>query len=257
MTDPHGLVFEPAAEDYERGRPAWPAELLEGVDADAVLDLAAGTGKLTRLLVRRFPRVVAVEPLPAMRALLERLVPEAEALAGAAEAIPLPDASVGAVFVAEAFHWFDAHAAAAEIARVLRPGGTLLLAFNLWDGPFDPPLPEEARRALDAAFARGGRPGVHRVLAGEWKAGFAGLPFAPLEERRIAREHTADREGVVAYYLSVSSIAWLPAAEREELRAELRRHVPCVAHRLAITTHAFTARRLPDVPDEPALPETA
>lgn len=241
--DPHGLVFDPAAEDYERGRPGWPAELLEGVEGDVVLDLAAGTGKLTRLLVERFPRVVAVEPLAGMRALLERAVPEAEALDGSAEQIPLADASVEAVLVGEAFHWFDPERATAEIARVLRPGGALVLAFNMWDGPFEPPIPEEARATLDAAFERGGRPGAVRVRSGAWKRGFDGSPFTPLEERKIPHEHVTDKGGVIAYYLSVSSMAWLPQGEREALRASLTRLLCETTYRLGICTHVFRARR--------------
>ena len=94
-------AFGRAAQDYELGRPGWPAELLDeiaaelGLAADSeVLDLAAGTGKLTRLLVQRFRRVVAVEPDDAMRAVLAEVVPGGEALAGSAEAVPLPDDAV-------------------------------------------------------------------------------------------------------------------------------------------------------------------
>src|SRR3954463_6409624 len=106
--------FDALAAEYERGRPGWPAAALDamadrlGLHASStVLDLAAGTGKLTRLLVPRFATVIAVEPLDGMRAVLERVVPGVRALAGTAESIPLEDASVDAVVVAEAFHWFD------------------------------------------------------------------------------------------------------------------------------------------------------
>ncbi|HEY9375649.1 MAG TPA: class I SAM-dependent methyltransferase, partial [Jiangellaceae bacterium] len=113
--------FGDTAEAYELGRPGWPVEVTTVGDVSesaTVLDLAAGTGKLTRLLVTRFARVIAVEPLDPMRAILERLVREAESLAGSAEAIPLPDASVSAIYVAEAFHWFGGDpAAVAEIER--------------------------------------------------------------------------------------------------------------------------------------------
>ena len=98
-------------DDYERGRPGWPSEALEVVElapTATLLDLGAGTGKLTRLLVDRFEHVLAVEPDEEMRARLGRFCPDARALAGRAETIPLGDESVDAVFVAEAFHGFDA-----------------------------------------------------------------------------------------------------------------------------------------------------
>src|SRR4029453_11034776 len=117
------------AEIYERGRPGWPGEVVDlpALPSTAtVLDLGAGTGKLTRLLVPAFGRVVAVEPASAMRAILGRLCPDAEALAGTGQEIPLVSASVDAVFAAQAFHWFDDERAVAELMRVLRPPGALV-----------------------------------------------------------------------------------------------------------------------------------
>src|SRR5205807_4612798 len=106
--------FDRAAEIYERARPEYPPQavtwLAERLDLRAgrtVVDLGAGTGKLTRALVATGARIVAVEPLAEMRRVLEGAVPEAEALAGTAEAMPLPDAFADAVTVAAAFHWFD------------------------------------------------------------------------------------------------------------------------------------------------------
>lgn len=107
-------TYDRTAEIYEQARPGWPVEAVDhvarelGLGRDAtLLDLGAGTGKLTRVLGERFERVVAVEPLGGMRRVLEAVVPQTEAVAGEAEAIPLPDASVDAVFAADAFHWFD------------------------------------------------------------------------------------------------------------------------------------------------------
>jgi SAM-dependent methyltransferase len=243
VSDPHGLYYDPVAEDYERGRIGWPTEALDGVEGDVVLDLAAGTGKLTRLLAGRFPRVIAVEPLAGMRAVLERLVPAAGSLPGSAEAIPLGDASVDAVFVAEAFHWFDHAAAAREIARVLRPGGTLRLLFHDWDA-YEPPIGEAAEAALAAVEARTGAAGGGKVRSGGWKRGFDGAPFTALEERHVAHEHVCDREGVIANYASISSAAALPEVERRALKDELRRTIADVEYRLAITTLVYDARRL-------------
>src|SRR3954454_13116307 len=123
-----GLSFGPAAADYERVRPSYPGSAvawLVGTEPQRVLDLGAGTGKLTRVIVALGHDVVAVEPLPEMRAELSAALPTVETHAGSAEAIPLADASVDAVVVGQAFHWFDQARAVPELARVLRPGGVL------------------------------------------------------------------------------------------------------------------------------------
>jgi len=125
--------FGSEAEAYDYGRPSYPIDAVRWSlpdTATTVLDLAAGTGKLTSRLLELGLDVVAVEPLAPMRAFIPA---EARALAGSAEAIPLPDASVDAVMVGQAFHWFDAARALPEIARVLRPGGTLGLLWNMDD----------------------------------------------------------------------------------------------------------------------------
>jgi len=122
------LSFGSVAADYDRYRPPPPPEALDWLippGATAVLDLAAGTGAVTRLLAGRAARVVAVEPDDRMRAVLAARCPEAEALSGRGEDIPLPDASVDAVVIASAWHWLDPERAVPEIARVLRPGGAL------------------------------------------------------------------------------------------------------------------------------------
>ena len=226
-----GLKFGQSALDYQRGRPDWPEEVLAGIPVppDAyVLDLAAGTGKLTRLLTRRYANVVAVEPDDAMRALIE----DVEAHRGTAEAIPLPDASFDAVFVAEAFHWFDAERALGEIARVLRPRGFLVLLWSaVWD--WDPPMPDEAMELLSEVFVRMGRPGGPSYASGEWRSSLEGSPFEPLRERHFRRELVLDADRTVSLWLSVSSVAALPDDERaalgERLRAlvtEARRFMP-------------------------------
>ena len=125
--------FDATAAEYARRRPEYPAAAIAAAlpaGAGVVLDLAAGTGKLTGPLLAQGLRVIAVEPLPGMLAELSRRFPSATALLGVAEHIPLRDAVVDAVVVGQAFHWFDADRALAEIARVLRPAGTLALISN-------------------------------------------------------------------------------------------------------------------------------
>jgi SAM-dependent methyltransferase len=132
--------FETVAVEYERHRPDYPEEALRwaadelGLEAGAcVLDLGAGTGKLTRGLVEAGLEVVAVEPGAAMLEQLRTAVPGAEALEGSAESIPLPDGSVAAAFAAQAFHWFDREQALPELHRVIAPDGGLVLLWNWWD----------------------------------------------------------------------------------------------------------------------------
>ncbi|KAA1248661.1 class I SAM-dependent methyltransferase [Mycobacterium simiae] len=130
------LSFGSAAAAYERGRPSYPPEAIDWLlpaGARTVLDLGAGTGKLTTRLVERGLDVVAVDPIPEMLEVLRTSLPETPALLGTAEEIPLADNSVDAVLVAQAWHWFDPARAILEVARVLRPGGRLGLVWNTRD----------------------------------------------------------------------------------------------------------------------------
>jgi SAM-dependent methyltransferase len=241
-------AFGRAARDYELGRPSWPEPLLDEVAGELglgpesrVLDLAAGTGKLTRLLVPRFGHVVAVEPDEAMLAVLAEVVPVAEALLGSADAIPLPDDAVDAVFVAEAFHWFASDATVAEIVRVLRPGGGLVLMWNTRN-EHDPSFPEEANRVIEEAIDRGGAPGLSRILAGAWREPLARSRFEELRERQFDREETISRDERIAYLLSVSSIAAQPEAARVELAERLRELAPDVPYRRLLHTDLYWTR---------------
>jgi SAM-dependent methyltransferase len=130
------LSFGSEAAAYERGRPSYPPEAIDWLlpaAASDVLDLGAGTGKLTTRLVERGLNVIAVDPIPEMLELLTNSLPDTPALLGTAEEIPLADNSVDAVLVAQAWHWFDPERAAAEVSRVLRPGGRLGLVWNTRD----------------------------------------------------------------------------------------------------------------------------
>jgi SAM-dependent methyltransferase len=143
VTDPRrerSLSFGSQAAAYERGRPSYPPEAVDWLlaptddwEAHDVLDLGAGTGKLTTRLVERGLSVIAVDPIAEMLDMLRTALPDTPALLGSAEQIPLPDNAVDAVLVAQAWHWFDPERAVAEVARVLRPGGRLGVLWNTRD----------------------------------------------------------------------------------------------------------------------------
>jgi SAM-dependent methyltransferase len=225
---PLAASFDRTAEDYELGRPEWPGEAVDalGLPPDAeVLELGSGTGKLTRRLVERVARVVAVEPLPGMRAVLARAVPAAESIDARAEALPLPDASVDAVVSSDAFHWFDLRRTLAEIRRVLRPTGILAVLTSKPDGPVEPSI-----HGVSALFAAHRRPAEHpgsRFDSGEWLRAFS----APPAGRVVRWEQTLGREEAVSYHASLSWIAALPETEREGLLGQLRDLLPDVTYR--------------------------
>jgi len=209
--------FARSARAYERGRPGYPDDavdrLVAALPGGAVVDLAAGTGKLTRALVARGLDVVAVEPVAEMRA---AIAAPARAVEGTAEAIPLPDRSADAVTVAQAFHWFDGPRALAEIHRVLRPGGVLALLWNRRD----------TRDALQGRITdllephRADVP-AHRDQA--WRAVLqdSALFGAPREET-FANEQRVDADGLADRVGSISFVAAMGEAERARLLAEIR-----------------------------------
>ena len=208
--------FDRVAEEYERTRPEYPAALLDVLPLGAaaeVLDVGAGTGKLTRLLMHRYRRVIAVEPLDGMRAILERVVPAAESHAGSAEAIPLPDASVDGVFAGQAFHWFATDVAVAELARVLRPDGVLALVWNEPDDerPSQFPKYDAYMRELHAAGMSAFKD------APPWQDVIATGPFGEVHEAAVAHDHVLDRAGLIDNARTVSWIATRPDTEREAI----------------------------------------
>ncbi len=216
--------FDRAAAEYERARPGYPPAVLDLVPLAAsaeVLDLGAGTGKLTRVLCERYRRVVAVEPLDGMRSILEEVVPSAESLSGTAESIPLPDASVDGVFAAQAFHWFANDQAVGEIARVLRSGGVLAL---IWNEPGEPsPLPGSYRTYLEALHS----PSLAAVQSGTtWSELIARGPFDVLQEAAVVHEQAQDRDGVLAFAQSVSWIAHRPERDRAQIMRDLDELLP-------------------------------
>lgn len=144
MTDSRATSFGAEADNYEAARPDYPFEavawMLERLPGGArrLADVGAGTGKLTRVVAKASDaEVVAVDPEATMLAKLREHVPGVPTFVGTAESLPLPDASVDAVVLGQAWHWVDPVAASAEIGRVVRPGGTLGLIWNLRDGRVD------------------------------------------------------------------------------------------------------------------------
>ncbi|HSS80032.1 MAG TPA: class I SAM-dependent methyltransferase [Gaiellaceae bacterium] len=227
--------FGRIAAEYDDVRPEYAPEALDraeevlGLTAESrVVDLAAGSGKLTRALVGRFDDVVAVEPNDDMRAVLAGRSADVRVLAGTAERMPLPDDSVNAVFVGDAFHWFDGPAAVAELERVLRPGGGVALLWNHWwsdgdDGTvntLDPPFPGEAQRLFDELYVRSGRAAARATMADPLEA-FAGGPFGPLVGEEFVRSTELSDSEVVDLFTTVSSAASLPPAERDKLKRTL------------------------------------
>jgi SAM-dependent methyltransferase len=203
--------FAAVADAYERGRPEYPAEALHWLTGEPpldVVDVGAGTGKLTRGLLRLGHRVTAVEPLPQMLERLRRAVPDAVAVAGTAESLPLAAGSADVVTVAQAFHWFEHERALPELARVLRAGGRLALVWNTRDDS-DPWVARlsatigsetvESRDATEPLDASGLFGGVERTT----------FPFSQRLDRATLRD----------LVLSRSYCAAKPAAEREPVLA--------------------------------------
>jgi SAM-dependent methyltransferase len=205
--------FGRAAHEYERVRPGYPAEALEWLlvpGARRVVDVGAGTGKFTRLLVDAGLDVVAVEPSAGMLAEFARVLPGVPVLEGSAEALPLEDRSVDAVVLAQAWHWVDAARAVPEVARVLRPGGSLGLVWN-WGAPGEP-WTEAVEELLG--------PAGHTEAWIEEVA--VGPPFGPLERHDVPWRREVTREQVVDLVASRSFLLSAAAGERERLLAAVR-----------------------------------
>jgi SAM-dependent methyltransferase len=215
--------FTAGADVYERARPTYPAEAVAWLaerlgigPGRTVVDVGAGTGKLTRLLVPFGARVIAVEPLQAMREKLHEAVPGTEAIAGTAESLPLPDASADAITVAQAMHWFDQSRALPELRRVLRPAGALGLIWNVRD------LRDPLQERLDALLAPE-RAKVPTQLQQGWREPLeASELFGPLEERRFAHVQLCTVEDVCDRVSSTSFVAAMDDAERSALLEQVR-----------------------------------
>jgi ubiquinone/menaquinone biosynthesis C-methylase UbiE len=231
---------------YERGRPGYPDEALAmfarvfdlgpGI---RVIDLGAGTGKFTRQLALSGVEILAVEPSPSMRTAFARNVPDVELVDGSAEHIPAADASVDAVFVAQAFHWFDADAALTEIARVLRPGGGLGLIWNERDDSV------EWVSTLSRAIEWPER-GPYQVGKDFRPVVSAHPAFEDVNRYRYQFHQMLDHAGLMDRMASTSYITAMEPDQREAYLvplAELVSRLPEPVD-LPYVTSAYTARRV-------------
>jgi ubiquinone/menaquinone biosynthesis C-methylase UbiE len=233
--------FDRGADDYERGRPGYPdgvarllADSLEVGPGRRVCDLAAGTGKFTRVLVDLGAEVVAIEPVAGMRAQLTAVLPGVECLDGTAEAIPLADASVDSVTVAQAFHWFDAPVALGEIRRVVRRGGGLALIWNRRDES----VAWVAEMSRVIQWNQGHAPDYHHT---DWKAlldGHGG--FTGFERHAVSWEQPMTRD---LLDIRVRSVSYIAAADEDRRQ----RYVDAVREITAGFTEPFVLPYVTDV----------
>ena len=218
-----GRGFEVSVEHYERGRPGYPDDAVtylvrelgvrEGRD---VLELGAGTGKFTELIVHTGARITTVEPVPAMRAALERNCPMVPVLDGTAEAIPAENFAFDAVIAAAAFHWFDGVRALPEIHRVLRPEGALGLIWNTRDEASD------WSERLTEIFDRLAGEGAPRYRSGHWRQALQRSQlFGPLHHRLAYHVHHVTPEAFLDRVLSVSYVAAASEDERARVLAQV------------------------------------
>lgn len=236
--------FGSAADAYDRMRPEYPQAAVDwlvdrlGITAEStVVDLAAGTGKLTRALVPTGARVVAVEPVDGMRAHIRTAHVRTEAIAGYAESMPLDDGFADAVTVGQAFHWFSTDEALAEIARVLRPDGRLGL---IWNGrendvPVQRAFTEiiEELRTDEAAWKRDA-----------WRGVLEASPrFGPIEETAVPWERTLDGDELAELASSISFVASAAAGRRADVLERVRALAPDGPVSFPYVTNVFVARR--------------
>ena len=249
MSDRERLArsFDAIVDRYDRGRFEYPAALVGAVverleigPGRRVLDLAAGTGKLTRPLAATGAELVAVDPGEALLARLRETLPAVETRIGVAEAIPLPDASVDAVTVGSAFHWFRIAAALREIHRVLRESGGLALLWN--PIRLDDPVVAAVTQLIDPLWGDA-RPTNeprqwHRVLTR------SGL-FTAADEIELEASEAVDAERLVDRILSISAVAAAPAERQTEVEAAVRRVAAEHAGTFEVRTRPFAlvARR--------------
>jgi SAM-dependent methyltransferase len=247
VPDDPASAYDCVSTEYEHGRPAYSgAAVAHIVDelglrrGSEVLDLGAGTGKLTRMLVEGGFAVTAVDPSPAMLSKLLAVTPEARVRVGTAEAIPVARGSIDAVTAAQAFHWFDSGRALVEIHDVLRPGGGMALVWNKREDS-DPmqALLAELTAPPERAAPRGWQLDVPGLLAA------SGL-FGPVSRSEFGHVHATDPSRLLSRLRSSSYVAALAAERRRAVERQLGEGLERVAPitQIAYTTIVYVARRL-------------
>jgi SAM-dependent methyltransferase len=204
--------FGGVAEAYERGRPSYPVESVQWMLGDqplTVLELGAGTGKLTRVIAELGHDVHATDPDPAMLQILEREVPGVRTAEASAEDIPLGDGSVDAVIAGQAFHWFDLGRALPQVARVLRPSGRVCLVWNYRDEK----IPWVRRLGTLIGTQENQHDPAQALIFSEL--------FGFVEDREFAHWQTIDRKSIQDLVLSRSNVAVLGERERAAKLAEV------------------------------------
>ncbi len=228
--------FGSQAQAYAYGRPTYPKAVLEWflpAGAERVLDLGAGTGRLTERLLELDLDVVAVEPIAEMRA---HIPAAAHAIDGTAEAIPLDDASVDAVTAGQAFHWFDVPRAMAEIRRVLRPGGRLGLCWNLFD---------DADPFVERLAAGAGLDELVSSIPTQVQLPYDGIDgMSTPEQRFFPHRQTYDADRLVAYVLSRSQTILMPDNERDALLQRVRALAPAGEFTVPLVCEAWRGERV-------------
>jgi SAM-dependent methyltransferase len=215
--------FAQGARTYARGRPDFPPAALDWLKDElrlgrekVAVELGAGTGKFTKLLTRTSAEILAVEPVAAMLAQLRSELPDVRTLRANARHLPLRANSVDAVICAQSFHWFATQEVTAEIHRVLKPGGSLGLIWNVRD-PSAAWVTELAR--IYSPY-EGDAPRYDRA---EWRSAFPAPGFGPLLEKSVRHSHTGSAEQVIVdRTASISFIAALPEQERRPVLDEVR-----------------------------------
>ncbi|MFI5520117.1 class I SAM-dependent methyltransferase [Streptomyces platensis] len=245
----HASSFGAAAVAYDEHRPDYAQAAvrwaLKPAPGPRVLDLGAGTGKLTSTLVTLGAEVIAVEPDPAMLTELRRSLPDVRALSGSAEAIPLPDASVDAVLAGNAMHWFDMAVAGPEIARVLAPNGVLAGLWNVMDDGAEW-VAGLARVSGTAAIGPRDTPTSWRAETADMhlpKCGGAAR-FGSPEQAEFPHGQRRTADSLVATLATRAGMLLMPEQERDATLARIRAFL---AHRPETARGEFTLPMLTGV----------